>query len=165
MNGKKVDVKLPSNQMLFLDLCAGLELKMAELYHYFEDLFAEDALFSLLWKKTAREEENHAQQFQLGVRLKGIGMQDITTDVSQAVTFLQKVETFLEKSIASRPTQKEALILAIKLEEQLATFHMSSIVRFEDPRMKEMFEAMMDSDKGHISTLRDFLRRLETEGE
>jgi|GEM_PF-1560514 len=161
VNEKEVAAKLSLDQIGFLDLCAGLELKVAELYHYFEELFAEDLPFSLLWKKTAHEEENHAEQFNLGIRLKGIGMKGINADVSKTMLYLHKVEAFLEQSIASRPSQEEALTLSIKLEEQLATLHMSSIVIFEDSQMQVMFEAMMKSDRGHISMLRDFLDKLK----
>jgi len=160
MSEKKVAVKLPLDQMGFLSQCAGLELKVADLYHYFEELFAEDVLFSLLWHKTASEEENHAQQFNLGVRLKGIGMESINTNISQAIVYLQNAERYLEKSIGSHPSKEEALTLAIKLEEQLAAFHMSSIVIFEDPELEKMFDAMMKSDEGHISMLRDYLNKL-----
>ena len=160
MDGKKVAARLASDHVVFLEACAGLELKMAGLYHYFESLFADDPGFSTLWQKTAREEENHSQQFQLAVRLKGIGMEKVKTDVAQAMVSLHKLESYLENVKASRPTLVEALTLAIRLEEQLAVLHMSSIVAFEDPELKRMFEAMMDSDEGHVGMLKDALREL-----
>ena len=160
MSEKKAAVKLPLDQMGFLSLCAGLELKLAEVYHYFEELFAEDIPFSLLWNKTAREEENHAQQFNLGVRLKGVGMKCLNGDVSQAIVFLRKAETYLENTIGSHPSKEEALTIAIKLEEQLTALHMSRIVVFEDPELQNMFDAMMKSDEGHVSTLIDYRNKL-----
>jgi rubrerythrin len=157
MSEKTVAARLPSDQLFFLDQCARLELKMADLYRYFEALFVDTPAFSLLWQKTANEEENHYQQFYLGVKLKGVGMENVNTDVAQAKAYLQKVETYLEKVMVSRPTMEEALTLAIELEKRLVTLHMSSIVRFEDQGLKKMFKAMMESDEGHVTMLTDFL--------
>jgi rubrerythrin len=160
MNEKKVVAKLGSEHVGFLEACARFELKMAGLYHHFESLFADDLPFSLLWQKTAREEENHAQQFQLAVRLRGLGMEKVNTDVAQAMVALQKLEAYLDQLCSSRPSPEEALTRAIQLEEQLARLHMSSIVTFEDPELKKMFTAMMGSDEGHVSMLKEALSDL-----
>lgn len=160
MDEKKIAVRLPSDHLSFLDACARFESKMASLYYHFESLFADNAEFSLLWQKTAREEENHAQQFQLGVRLRGLGMEKVNTDVGQALGALQKLEAYLEQLCASRPSPEEALTRAIQLEEQLARLHMSSIVAFDDLELKKMFEAMMGSDEEHARMLKDALLEL-----
>ena len=80
----------------------------------------------------------------------------VTTDVSKAAANLQALEAFLEKVMVATPSQEEALGLAIRLEEQLASLHMYSIVLFEDQQLKTLFHAMMQHDQGHISTLRDY---------
>ena len=154
-------VKLSLEHLNFLDRCVGFELKLAELYHHFEAIFADDRSLSRLWKKTAREEENHAQQFNLAVRLQGVGMLRLTTDVSKAAANLQGLETFLGKILEATPSREDALDLAIRLEEQLVLLHMSSIVLFEDQQLKKLFHAMMQHDQGHISTLRDYQAALK----
>ena len=157
----KTAVKLPMAHLRFLEGCESFEAKTAELYHHFERLYAYDAGLARLWRKTALEEENHAQQFDLAIRLQGVGMERVRTDVSQAVTNLHRLEEFMEKIMASKPSPREALALAIRLEEQLSVLHMSSIVVFTDLKLKKLFEAMMDHDKDHVSVLRDALQNLQ----
>lgn len=88
-------------------------------------------------------------------------MERVKADVSQALASLHKLEEFMEKVMASKPSHKEALTLAIRLEEQLALLHMSSIVVFEDPELKKLFDAMMDHDNGHVSAMMDALQKLK----
>jgi len=154
-------VRLPMEHLRFLECCKRFELKSAELYHHFERLFAGEEWFSELWKKTAHEEENHAQQFDLALRLKGVGMGRVKTDVSKAMVGLQELEAFVERALASKSTSERALRLAIRLEEQLVDVHMSSIIAFEDPKLKELFAAMMGYDRDHVSALHDAQRRLQ----
>ena len=161
MNGQETSGKLSHADLRFLDSCRRFELKCGELYHHFERLFAGEEWFSQLWKKTAREEENHAQQFDLALRLKGAGMERVKTDVDKAATDLVKLDAFLDKVLASKPSSQRALELAIRLEEQLAVVHMASIVAFNDPEMKKLFDAMMENDRDHVSALREALNRLK----
>ena len=150
--------KLTLNQLHFLDRCAAFEHKCAQLYYYFESLFEGDAELAALWKKTAREEENHAKQFELAVRLQGTGMTEVRTDVSRGMDKLLELEKIVEKIMTVKHSGVEALALAIKLEEQMAKVHMSSIVVFGDRDLKNLFDAMMQSDVQHVSMLEDFLQ-------
>lgn len=156
MTASIANSKLALDELAFLDRCAALELKVASLYHHFEELFTDNLPLSLLWRKTAREEENHSLQFGLGGRLKGTGMKKLKGEVAQASEYLQKAEKFIEKCLSANPSEEDALSLAIKLEEHLADLHMSSIVVFEDAELKKMFDAMMKSDRGHITMLLDY---------
>jgi rubrerythrin len=157
MTEKNTAAKLNPGDLLFLDKCAALEGKIAEVYHHLEAVFADDLPLSRLWHKTATEEENHAQQFHLGVRLKGAGMKNVNMGLDQGIEYIRKVTDYLDKLLHIQPVAEEALTWAIKLEEQLAALHMSSIVNFEDPEVKKLFEAMMKSDQEHMSRLEAFL--------
>lgn len=157
---KEATAKLGSEDLRFLDSGKHFELKCAELYHHFERLFAGEKWFSELWKKTALEEENHAQQFDLALRLKGVGMERVKTDVVRATANLQKLEAFVEKVLVLKPSSESALELAIRLEEQLAVVHMASIVAFKDPELKRLFDALLANDRDHVSALGAALNRL-----
>lgn len=161
MSRKEVNAALPMEHLRFLDRCAAFELSCAELYVYFDRLFLDDPEFSALWRKTAREEENHAQQFDLAVRLKGVGMLSVKADLSTAFDRLQKLEEYVETLMESTPSKEQALDVAIRLEEQLAEMHMSSIVDFQDHELKRFFTAMLENDRGHVHMLRDFLYKLQ----
>lgn len=163
MSEKQTTAPLPMEHLRFLGRCAAFELACAELYVYFDRLFLEDPEFSALWRKTAREEENHAQQFDLAVRLKGIGMLSVKTDLSTAFERLQKLEEYVESLMESNPSKEQALDLAIRLEDQLAEMHMASIVDFHDEELKRLFTAMLNNDRGHVVMLRDFLSKMQKE--
>lgn len=149
-------LKLPMDQLQFLQQCAEFESKVAGLYHHYSNLFADDESLSMLFRKTADEEENHAQQFHLAVRLQGTGMAAVKTDVTRASANLRKLEEIVERLTGSRPFPEEALDMAIRLEEQVALLHMSNVVHFQDAGLKHLFEAMMAHDNGHITMLKDY---------
>lgn len=155
MSVKEKLVKLPLNQIRFLDICAELELKFAKLYYHFAEIHAENTELALLWRKTAREEEDHARQFHLASRLKGLGMQSLTADMNQAVIHMQETAEIIVQLLASSPSPEAALLLAVEFEERMDKYHMSSVVLFSDPQLKKLFEAMMKNDQEHVSMLQD----------
>lgn len=163
MSEKDSAVKLPMEDLRFLESCRRIENKCAEMYWHFRRIFAGVEEFAELWKKTALEEENHARQFDLALRTKGAGMRAVKTDVSKAMANLKKVDAFLDQVLASQPTSMQALQMAIRLEELLAALHISSMVAFEDPGLKRFFESLMKFDNGHLSDLEEALRKLEGE--
>jgi len=162
MEEQTESVKLPAEQLVFLERCAALELKMAELYQYYARLFAGYQPLVQLWEKTAREEENHARQFQLGTRLKGIGMRGLVGDLARAQEYLGKVEDFLADALTRHPTAVDALTQALEMEKRVATLHMSSVVLFDDPELKKLFQALMRFDDGHVACLEECLEELKS---
>ena len=155
MSVKEKLVKLPLTQVRFLDLCAELELKFANMYYHFAELHAEDTELALLWRKAAREEEEHARQFHMASRLKGVGMQSLTADMDQAV--IQETAEIIAQCLASSPSPETALQLAIEFEERMDMYHMSSAVLFHDLQLKKLFESMMENDREHVSMLQNAL--------
>lgn len=149
-------LKLPMDQLQFLQQCAEFESKVATLYHHYSDLFSDDESLSMLFKKTAVEEENHAQQFHLAIRLQGTGMEAVKTDVTKASASLKKLAEIVELLTGSTPFPEDALDIAIRLEEQVALLHMANVVHFQDAGLKQLFEAMMAHDNGHVTMLKDY---------
>lgn len=146
-------VKLPLDQIRFLDMCADLEHKFAELYRHFALLHADDIELSFLWNQTAKEEEEHARQFDLASRLKGVGMKCLAFNTNEAMAFILIMAEQAVQLLASSPSPEDALKLAIAFEEDMEKFHMSSIVLFEEPSLKKLFDAMRDNDQGHVNML------------
>lgn len=97
----------------------------------------------MLWRKTAREEEDHARQFHLASRLESLGMQSLTADMNQAVIHMQETAEIIVQLLASSPSPEAALLLAVEFEERMDKYHMSSVVLFYDPQLKKLFESMM----------------------
>lgn len=149
---------------LFLDLCAQNERLCAELYHYYSDLFAEEAEISRLWKKTALEEENHQRQFELAMRLKNECDFELTRDIERALNVYHKFTRLLEHVRQTPPDVVTALEKAIGMEEALADLHMGSAVQLKDGQTGRMFQAMRESDQGHVESLKQMLLAIRKGG-
>jgi rubrerythrin len=138
-----------------LELCREIEVSCSELYHYFEDIFSGTPGISGLWKKTALEEENHANQFVLAIKLRRQGLvQSVSVEETAVETVLNRVRSLLEKARQNQPGINDALLLAIDLEEVLSEFHLSSMALFQEESHKKLFEAMMKNDQNHVVDLK-----------
>jgi rubrerythrin len=142
---------------LFLDLCAKNERLCAELYHYYSDLFSDNAEISHLWKKTAVEEENHQKQFELALRLSKECDFELTQDVARAQQVHHAFIRLLDHVRQEPPDVITALQKSIEMEEALTDLHMGSAVRFKDTHVHELFRAMHAADQGHVELLKQFL--------
>ncbi len=148
---------ISQNDQLLLEKCREIELLSRDLYYCFADTFKNDAEAEYLWRKTAREEQNHADQFSLALKLRK-GLQ-LKTGIS--IEKAEQMISGLEKTIA-KITQTpipliEALTFAVKLERHLSELHISCIAEFSDESFKSLFNAMMSSDRGHLETIEKFL--------
>lgn len=138
-----------------LEICRDIEVTCSELYHYFEAIFSNAPNISLLWRKTALEEENHANQFVLALKLRRQGIvQSVNLDVSTAEEILTRIKRMNEEVRVKEPSIAEALLLAIELEEDLSEYHLSTIALFEEESHKKLFEAMMKNDHDHVVDLK-----------
>jgi rubrerythrin len=140
--------------------CRSLELAVAGLYQELAEQHQHVPSVATLWKKTAREELNHAAQFTLAIET----MSDLieTAVVSAAVLdrIRLAVENTIEEYALCKPTVREALVAAIDFEGAMATLHGDQILVFRDPRGTRLFQAMMAADHGHVTALRGALSGL-----
>ena len=144
-----------------LEICRDVELANAALYHYFAEIFSSDNEVAALWNKTALEEENHARQFVLGIKMrKEQIVEALSIDGSKAKDLLNFVKSLSAQMRTSPPDKVEALRIAINLEERLAGFHMTTVSGFADNNLKKLFTAMMKTDDHHVEKLHEMHRRL-----
>jgi rubrerythrin len=113
-----------------------------------------------LWKKTAREEMNHAAQFALLIET----MSDTVSASLVVPTTLDQVraaiETTIEEYHLRPPSVREALVAAIDFEESMGALHADQILVFTNPQFKALLAAMMAADRGHVAALRAALSKL-----
>lgn len=141
------------NELKALEKCRDIELLCGDIYSYFAEVFSEDREIQLLWRKTAVEEQNHADQFALAIKLRrGISCQ-VILDAAQADYKISQLQKYLSMIRISPPSLIEALESALKLEESITKFHLENIVLFEDPGLRKMFVAIKASDDRHIESL------------
>jgi rubrerythrin len=127
------------------------------LYHYYSELYLEDREISLLWKKTAMEEENHKQQFELAYRLRDEIDMELEADMEVVVGINRKLTNLLEHVRQSPPDIITALSKAIDLEQRLAGLHMENSVIFKDKAIQKLFQALSEYDQDHVKSLQHYL--------
>jgi rubrerythrin len=135
-----------------LEACRKIELRMAKLYDLLADLHAAHEKVRKLWAKTAREEDNHAQQFALLLR-RPDGLPGLRVDGSKAEQALKAVDTIIASYHEKAPSVHEALEAAMTLEHTLAKYHADYAVEFTDEGQRQLFRAMMAADNDHVGAL------------
>lgn len=164
MMGRLVSITRPEDEVDgardLLRTCGLIEAKAAELYRYFGELFRADSELTLLWEKTASEEDNHRYQFELAARTESSEL-TATVDKSVADRLLAAVSDLLDRLRRNPPNAVQALELAIQMEERMTGFHMDSAVAFKNKASGSLYRAMMASDRDHVQTLRTGLAALK----
>lgn len=154
-------VKINMDITRILEICREIELSFADLYRYYAGLFSGHEELATLWRKTAAEEENHAKQFGLAISLQRQQVIDAASiDGFTAKNSLHIVRSVHEGVKKHLPTMLEALSSAIKLEENLTEFHVTTAVHFVDTCHQQLFAAMMRADSKHVEALQEFRQRL-----
>jgi rubrerythrin len=144
-----------------LELCEQIERCNAEIYRHFAKTFANMPEMAALWHKTAIEEENHAHQFTLAMKLQHLNViKETTVDQLKADTFLAHVKSVYEGVLAANPSKFYALVTALNLEEKLAAFHANAVAIFVDESFKKLFTAMMKADREHIDAIQRVYHKL-----
>ncbi len=135
-----------------LEICRRIEFTIAGTYRYLSDVHRNMPDIAAVWRKTADEEENHALQFKLALKLPNLALRP-TVDVGAADRLLKAVQDLDGAVRRTTPPVAEALRVALELEKRLAGYHMNAIGVFQDARLQEMFKALMASDKQHVEAL------------
>jgi rubrerythrin len=151
---------LSTNNLHILEVCCKIEEGCSQLYHYLSLLFKDDPKVSALWDKTAKEEDNHAEQFRFACRTKGRGIEILKIDTQKADTILSRIQSIYDAVKKTPPTIKDALDIAIRLEQGMADYHMYAVAIFKDENMEQLFKAMMRYDNQHIEMLEKALVEL-----
>jgi rubrerythrin len=153
------------DMMVLLGKCAEIELKSMELYDLYADCFEHDVDVARMWRKVAREEENHANQFRLAVKMKDGAIDAVIVDPLKVENALKVVQSCIDGVKQACPTLEDALRLAIELEEHLSCLHVDCVVNFRDEQYKRFFHAMMTCDNAHASCLQEaYAQQIKTRG-
>jgi len=148
------------SEQLLLEKCREVELLCKELYEYFAELYVDNNEAARLWKKTADEEQNHAEQFTMALRLfRGLPCL-VTVDPQRVDSIISQLKTVIKKVKHDPPVLQDALCSAINLENYLTEFHLGCVALFVDKSLNDLFSAMMASDDEHIASLQAAYDRL-----
>lgn len=147
--------KMSVDMMAVLSRCAEIELKSMELYDLYADCFEHDVDVARMWRRVAREEEDHANQFRFALKMREGAIKGIALDPSRVEYILKELQIAIDRVKLSCPTLEEALHSAIRLEEQLSGMHVQYVVDFEDEKCRKFFNALIIDEKIHVSRLRE----------
>jgi len=85
--------RMSVDMMALLGKCAEIELKSMELYDLYADSFEHDVDVARMWRKVAREEENHANQFRLAVKMRDGAIGAVTVEPAKVESVLRAVQS------------------------------------------------------------------------
>jgi len=133
---------------------------MAGLYEELAALHEHNTAVARLWKKTAREELNHAAQFSLLIETMSDTISATLADPAILDRVRQAIENTVEEYRLHPPSVRESLVAAIDFEESMRVLHADQILVFANPQCKALLAAMMAADRGHVAALRAALSEL-----
>lgn len=157
-----LDNAMAITEQVMFEKCREIELLCKELYDYFAELYSDNDDAVRLWRKTAMEEQNHANQFTLALKLRKDLPCTVLTNSTRVDSVLSQLRALITKVKAVRPNLADALNVSITLEKHLAEFHIDSVARFENDSYRKMFNAMMSNDNEHIESLQQEHNKLTT---
>lgn len=141
-----------------LEIGYRLERAMFDLYQVLATAHEDAPTIAKLWRKTAREEEQHAAQFRLALSNARSMVFEVRAEWKDALQMVQAIEALVQRYRANPPTIPEALRSAIALEKSLAHLHVDRACVFANDAHQRLFRAMMAADEEHIGSLENALR-------
>lgn len=137
-----------------------VENRLSSLYGWFAETYGEDAEASALFYRMSKDEKAHAALIEYERRLiakeKGAALA-IPLSQGEAEALLDRIE----KALACRqaPPLKEALSLALELEESDAENHLTGISSQTAPGLLKLLKNLGREDRRHFLNLQDLARR------
>lgn len=141
------------NTYNLLDDCIRIERILGEIYRIFMTQQASSPEHAALWDKTAQEEHNHEQQFQLAKRLSCSMKTDVTNVPHPPKELIERLERLKQRAAGVPLSPAASIRLAIDLEKRLADFHMNRMDIFAEASANTLFRSMMKHDHEHIDAL------------
>jgi rubrerythrin len=142
---------------IFLEVCMGIETLCADLYHYYSEVYEDVPEASILWKKTAMEEENHRAQFELALRLLNETEFEVSKEnLKLAYTIQYKLLKLTDYVKSNKPELLTAVSKAIEMEDRLANLHVHTALKFRDESIRRLFKTLSEEDCTHISNLQRY---------
>lgn len=142
---------------IFLEVCKGIEVLCAELYHYYSAIFEDIPEAARLWRQAALEEEDHQQQFELALRLLNETEFEVQkTTLERAYSIQYKLLKLVDHVKNNKPELLTAVSKALEMENKLAELHAGAALKFKDQSLQKLFKALGEGDRGHVAALQRY---------
>jgi rubrerythrin len=147
--------------MVILQRCADIEGVLAEIYEFFAAAYRNTPDITRLFEKTAAEERNHEYQFRLAIKTHAPLIREMTLTTEEADKHLSYAREALHRVRESVPSMEDALRMSINCETIFTRFHLDTAAHFADESCAKLFSAMMATDEGHTTSLKEALAELQ----
>ncbi len=146
----------------FLNICAEVEETVAQIYHEFASNPQSDAALVRIWKDLAKEEEAHAQQLKLAMRLP---VKHVFNGLSKGTPSPEELHQvaldLLKKARGGEMGLLDMLKSAVLLEKEFRKVHATCSLQFKDESLKATFTALAKADADHLAALDDYLTKFK----
>jgi len=136
------------------------EEHMSRLYAKFEQVFANDVEAASLFAKMGRAEKSHRDIVQFEMRMaRNLAGKNPEVDINlqEIEQGREQIENLLKSSRS--PSLKEAVELAIELENDIAELLYKDIFQKVDPKLADLVNSMLKEEEEHRQDLASFARR------
>mgnify|MGYP001767230208 CR=1 FL=1 len=148
------------NILTALKTLSDYEIKMAELYGWYSELFAGDEKFSAFFNKMKLEEISHQNQIKFQQRLllnRRGALPDLAVDEEEVRRFIET----LARALAEPPKGiAEAIDMACALETSLyQRCHAQSLLK-DEQGLAKLFTSLGSGDQKHLADLKQLAASL-----
>lgn len=145
----------------FMDLAAGLELGISDLYKKIAEMSRDEPTAARL-RTLAKEEINHANSIRRGKRYleempdEFSGPMMSASDVNKGLEEIAAFKSLLEAA----PPLSDQLRKILDLEKRFEKIHMGALVTIKDPSLKRLFNTLAKGDQSHMLVLLGLIESL-----
>lgn len=143
----------------FLNACAEVEEAIGQIYREYEKLSQGEEVLEQIWRDMARDEDAHAQQLRLAMRLP---VKTAFAGIKEGAPDLDELRRVAAEALVEARTGKmkllEMLKTAVSLENNFRGIHAGCALLFKDPSLQKTFKALARADQEHLAALDAYLK-------
>lgn len=140
--------------MQLLQICLEVEETLGKIYLRFAEHGPGDETLRNLWRQLAAEEEQHAMQIRLLLRLRSDGLVRGAKLPLATATAMRDYAKKALNEISEKPiNESTALQLARRMEKDFGQVHASAAMDFMHEQTRSMFAALAHADQDHEQLL------------
>jgi len=136
-----------------LTTCRKIEMVTAEIYQALALAHAHHPVIERIWRKTAQEEIDHANQIDLAMRIKHGSLTGTAIEQGQAEEALGVAEKALAAIQLQAPGIESALCEAVRMERHFQQYHAYLACELSEGPTRQLFESLRKADAEHVAAL------------
>jgi len=141
----------------FFQTCIDIEKTIGLIYRQLAQSVAYPAELSAIWWQLAQEEDQHARDLAFAARLPDDGIFAPKSHLLlQLEQMLGVVRDVLQRTRKEALSEKDAVLLSLKLESEFLALHVTSAMEFKNASFAKMFAAIARGDEVHCRAIKRY---------